>query len=259
MFAKRGTYQRSIIPIFAGPSQRPKHVGTGFLIRVESHIFLVSAAHILNSSNLGSRRIQIGAQLTSLGGILWSTLGDRYDVSALLLATALVTLVDPLAGFPSALMRLNIATGPEYLFTFCGYTGKNPNALTIYTANGLERSKYTQIGASHMTHVGVDLCSKAKDEHGRRVSLGFQKGLSGGPILAQTDGSGPLSFPRLRIVGVVIERSYQYLLGTQIRIVYNAILDLVPSLKGQLRVSNEPILPAKRYADLIGPKIIVTG
>jgi hypothetical protein len=260
------SYKRSILPVFVGAQQPEAHDGTAFLVPVESHLFLVSAAHVVNPQNVSQRWIPVGGVLTPLVGPMWSTVStstvqDRYDVSVMLLDPSLANGLRSNAAFSPPLLRLNVQTGPEYAYTFCGYPGKTvtmdhsrcraTSYLKIYTGMGVSRSKYASVGVSHMSHIGVDLCSKVIDEAGKRIKLGrnSQKGLSGGPVLASTDGSAHPALPRARVVGVAIEyrADRQLLMATQIKPVCDAILTLVPSLRRNFRTSNERLVPQKPF------------
>jgi hypothetical protein len=123
----------------------------------------------------------------------------------------------PTTVFCPPMIRLNPPCGPDYEFTFCGYPGNAirlkeggiSRTLHLYTSLGIDRSKYLRVGASHMSHVAIDICNKVRDPYGKKIWLPRSKGLkglSGGPVLALTDGSGLPAVPTARVVGVAIRQ-----------------------------------------------------
>jgi hypothetical protein len=185
------SFQSSILPVFVGQNQAdPTHEGTAFLLRANGSLFLISAAHVLERFEAGEIWIPVNGVLHNLTGRICrcqenQSSRDNIDVAVVLVDDPLAGALIPTTVFCPAMIRLNPLCGSDYEFTFCGYPGNAirlkggsiSRTLHLYTSLGIDRSKYVRVGASHMSHVAIDICSKVRDPYGKKIWLPRSKGL----------------------------------------------------------------------------------
>lgn len=213
---------RPLCPIYSESAHRPEPVGSGFLVRVDELIFLVSAAHVVDDVGKGPRYFGAGEQILPLPAVTFTTplppsgrrADDLVDIGYWILDPAMTKLISSADTLRVDQLDLvdasDIALGSTYYLT--GYPeSRQPRRLQgdqfiakplHFVTEELGTSAYSYLRRSRNDYLLVDY-SKTNFFSGLHKQTGPDLyGVSGGSIW-RLSGSIHVQPQRPVLTGVV--------------------------------------------------------
>ena len=223
-------YLLSVRPIYGSTSSgRPDHIGSAVLFKVDSHHFLITAAHVIDWKKEATLYVGGEKEFIELRGDCYSTVhesGDRekdkYDFAILKLNFNIVSKFGDIRFITPNQTNPNdfIKRGRVYLAL--GYPNtknrKFDNNLKKTTSNPLiyssvitdNQNLYYELGVQQYTHALLKFDKKrVKDESGQIVISPNPTGASGGGLFYIGDFADPDTYApgpvEGKLVGILIE------------------------------------------------------
>ena len=234
------------IPLYVDDEYgRPEQFGTGFFVRAEESLYLISAAHVLDNARTNKvylystpkiRRYLTGKVITT--GHPDQRDEDVVDIGVLKMTGEALPPYSEVDKFPMDVSYLT----PEYLprsgkhYVIVGFPASKSRVDTIdrttiaapyaYRSDSIDDSEYARHGVNAETHVVLPLdVRKGMDADGLVRTFPKPNGMSGSPIVvlyeSETEDRSGL-FPVVA-VGTTYRKSTKVLIGGDVQFALNII------------------------------------
>jgi hypothetical protein len=247
-------------PIYiANSANEPELIGTGVLIAVGSHRFLVTAAHVFAQAggvtfyipNDASGDLQVlkGQRASSVSNQLRHK-DDVIDIAVVWLDTSLASQFKPSAFVSTANINLDDTGDPTRVYIAMGYpwrknqkinrvTRRLRASIHAYAANILPFNDLAAAGLQPGSHMMLRYQKRhSRTQDGRDVTAPHPHGMSGGPLW-RFDPYGAAS-DITHLVGILIEWKHSEggLLAVRMPVVFAAMSCLCPEVADLLPSAN---------------------
>ena len=196
-------YMKSVRPIYGSTKHgKPYHIGSCVLIEINSHPYLITAAHVIDHNETTTLYvsgendlIQIEAEALITKPNSGNRDDDKLDFSILPLSSSILKKLGAVTFLneTSFLNEERITKGDMYLaLGFPNsknkkiYNPENKVSQTPFIYSSVlntDKTIFNEIGAKESQHYLLDFCSKqSKDENNKKVNSIAPKGASGGGL-----------------------------------------------------------------------------
>lgn len=222
-------YRKAIHPIYGEKRTAPEHIGTCFFLEVEGQRFVVTAAHVIDSSKQSALYVPVGDKLLPIEGAVACTTApnddrdaDRYDFAYANADEAFFGSSELVSCIQESDISLNRVAVDQHAYMAIGYPrskNKDPNnaknsvdpKLWHYYATGKSVPEmYARLRLSGNDHVAIKYEQRSRTPDGDWENTISVRGMSGGPLFdlgAQrppADWVSPNSFAG-KLSGILIE------------------------------------------------------
>jgi hypothetical protein len=247
--------QRYACPIYGVKGDVGKPIGSGFLLRIRDHTFLVTAAHVLYERHFCTLQLPGQTRLVPFGGSLYST-GPRelvkepdFGIDIALMDLRLSEMLETPDARVLSLGDLDASDLPaaQVAYGAVGFPGSENQAIAgrafrrssfYYGGEPANQPKYEILGYDHRSHFIIMFDQqKMIDRSGKEVEVPEPFGMSGGPTLKV--GTFPeieAGDARPRVVALIVEWApkLKALVAVRMSMVLETIRELVPELKADI-------------------------
>ena len=219
-------FWQTICPIWFRVSGGYELEGSGVLMKIGSHRFLLTAAHVVDRANGLSAYVGLPGGYVELSGVTKATTPpsgkrdeDRVDLAFIALDAPVANAVETTYAFLplSCVDVMDEGFGrTPYMVNGCPARKVKKDGRTFRPAlyelqvTGRAHEEYATFGVTPWTHIAMEFDrKKMTDGLGRGVASPKLGGVSGGPVwkgtkIVQPDGSSAMT---KRLVGIIIEHS----------------------------------------------------
>jgi Trypsin-like peptidase domain len=239
-------FEQCMCPLWILERGVPELIGTGTLLKIEAHTFLITAAHVIDSA--WNQPLLIGGLtgLKQIGGHGKSTQpasglrkDDRNDTAVIVLDQETTSHVETAyAPLPIQYADVNDFFLPQKPYAFFGFPWRKGGKKSFgFQAMSVSESDYISLGLSILQHIVVEFDLKhaieSNDRHRRELVAPNPQGMSGGPVwsFVSVDSDGQQILTR-RLAGIAIEyiSDRKMLVGIRINVALECARMMFPSL-----------------------------